>query len=180
MKAIRSICAVIAAFSMIIGSQELHSQIVPYYVVGTGGFEAATGNFGGPSIGLHLGNFTYSGNAISVPDPLDPLLLHYTAVDVQVAADVRCGEVELLKLRQKDGLGWAVSDSRSANRQQRQTDNLLFHRQSTVEFVGKGDIFDLTTQLNLTSSEAAELSAFSPAWGEFHSWEGQSGGRIAH
>lgn len=68
-------------------TRQSDAQVVPYRVVGTGGINAVTGEFGGPSIGRHMGRMTYTGTSVTVPDANDPFLLHYTASDVQVAAD---------------------------------------------------------------------------------------------
>ncbi len=70
-------------------NQTLSAQIVPYQVSGTGGVNPVTGDFGGTSKGLHLGKFTYIGNALVVG--LDPLIGDFegtwTASDTQVAAN---------------------------------------------------------------------------------------------
>lgn len=62
------------------------AQVVPYRVEGTGSVDPATGAFGGPSIGLHMGQMTYSGN-ITSQVPTGPFTVAWTAVDTQVAAD---------------------------------------------------------------------------------------------
>ena len=80
--------ALVAALGFVL-NQSSNAQIVPYRVTGTGGVDPVTGDFGGTSKGLHLGKFTFSGNALVVG--LDPLNGDFegtwTAVDTQVAAN---------------------------------------------------------------------------------------------
>jgi hypothetical protein len=55
----------------------------------------------------------------------------------------------------------------------------LFTLPATQEFTGRGGVFDLIREYNLTVDEALEVSDHLPVWAEFSIYEGGQPGRFA-
>ncbi|MBN2290868.1 MAG: endonuclease/exonuclease/phosphatase [Pirellulales bacterium] len=75
--------------------------------------------------------------------------------------------------------GWALDSTVSTVRGDRLADNLVFDRHATSEFTGRANVVDVVRALNITSSEAAEISSHLPVWAEFSTFEGGQAGHIA-
>ena len=76
-------------------------------------------------------------------------------------------------------VGWALDSTVSTVRGDRLADNLIFDRHATSEFTGRANVVDVVRALNITSSEALEISGHLPVWAEFSVFEGGQTGHIA-
>jgi hypothetical protein len=76
-------------------------------------------------------------------------------------------------------IGWALESTVSTVRGDRLADNLVFDRRATSEFTGRAYVVDVVRALNITSSEAMEISGHLPVWAEFSVYEGGQAGHIA-
>ena len=76
-------------------------------------------------------------------------------------------------------VGWALDSTVSTVRGDRLADNLIFDRHATSEFTGRANVVDVVRALNITSSEALEISGHLPVWAEFSVFEGGQAGHIA-
>lgn len=76
-------------------------------------------------------------------------------------------------------VGWAIDSTVSTVRGDRLADNLIFDRHATSEFTGRANVVDVVRALNITSSEAMDISGHLPVWAEFSVYEGGQAGHIA-
>ena len=76
-------------------------------------------------------------------------------------------------------VGWALESTVSTVRGDRLADNLIFDRHATSEFTGRANVVDVVRALNISSSEALEISEHLPVWAEFSVFEGGQTGHIA-
>jgi deoxyribonuclease-1-like protein len=60
-----------------------------------------------------------------------------------------------------------------------QYDNLVFDQTATVEYLGRGGVFDFMREYNLSLNQALAVSDHLPVWAEFSIYEGGIRGRMA-
>jgi len=99
--------------------------------------------------------------------------------DVILLGDFNADHRHLGELGAVPGITWAVSGVPTDVQRTRQLDNLVFHKQATSEFTGRGGVFDFMRKYNLTRDEALEISDHLPVWAEFSIYEGGQPGRVA-
>jgi exonuclease III len=99
--------------------------------------------------------------------------------DVIILGDLNVDDRHLGELGQISGITWLISATPTNTRGTAQYDNIVFHRQATREFTGRGGVFDFLRQYNLSLEEALEVSDHLPIWAEFSAFEGGEPGRIA-
>jgi len=99
--------------------------------------------------------------------------------DVLVLGDLNVDDRHLGKLGQIPGITWAISGQATNTRQTKQYDNIVFHRQNTVEFSGRSGVLNLCKEYNLTLDQALEVSDHFPIWAEFGVYEGQQPSGLA-
>jgi endonuclease/exonuclease/phosphatase family metal-dependent hydrolase len=101
--------------------------------------------------------------------------------DIIVLGDFNDSASKLTKLMMAPAdLMWALpNDTPTNTRGDAQYDNILFSRQFTDEFTGRGGVFDFLREFNLTSEQALRVSDHMPVWAEFRVFEGNAPGRFA-
>jgi endonuclease/exonuclease/phosphatase family metal-dependent hydrolase len=95
--------------------------------------------------------------------------------DVILAGDFNCSDQELMLAGKKSGLTWVISDLATNVRQTAQFENIVFQRQATLEFSGRGGVLDFMRLHNLRLSDAEALSTRLPVWAEFSAFEDLEG-----
>jgi endonuclease/exonuclease/phosphatase (EEP) superfamily protein YafD len=122
-----------------------------------------------------------------VPREVDALAIAYRAVrddgrqedDTIMLGDFNASERKLGQLGSLSGMMPVISGTPTNTRGDRQYDNILFTMPATQEFTGRGGVFDLIREYNLTVAEALEISDHLPVWAEFSIYEGGQPGRFA-
>ncbi|GIW93544.1 MAG: hypothetical protein KatS3mg110_1585 [Pirellulaceae bacterium] len=99
--------------------------------------------------------------------------------DVILLGDFNVDDQRLGPLRAIPGMECAVVGVPTNTRGTAQYDNLVFHRQATVEFTGRAGVWDFMREFNLTLEQALEISDHLPVWAEFTVWEGGRPGAVA-
>ena len=99
--------------------------------------------------------------------------------DVIVLGDLNADDRHLGQLGEMSGIAWVVSGIPTNTRGTNQYDNIVFDRNATREYVGRGGVFDFMREYNLTQDEALDISDHLPVWGEFSVYEGGAIGRVA-
>lgn len=99
--------------------------------------------------------------------------------DVIMLGDFNASDEKLGRLGQIGGLQAAISGTPTNVRRTEQYDNLLFTSLATVEYTGRGGVFDFLRQYNLTQEQALEVSDHLPVWAEFSALEGGAGAVLA-
>jgi endonuclease/exonuclease/phosphatase family metal-dependent hydrolase len=99
--------------------------------------------------------------------------------DIIVLGDLNADDRNLGELGRIPGIQPLVSGIYTNTRQTAQYDNILIHRPSTAEFVGRSGVFDTTRQFNLTHEQSLEVSDHFPVWAEFSVYESAAPGRVA-
>ncbi len=99
--------------------------------------------------------------------------------DVIVLGDLNVDDHHLGDLGQVPNIAWVISNTPTNMRANRQYDNILFSKLSTVEFTGRAGVFDLPREFNLTLDQALQVSDHKPIWAEFSAYEGGQPGRVA-
>lgn len=92
--------------------------------------------------------------------------------DVLIVGDFNAGDRELLPMRKRAGLTWVVSNRPTNTLNTSQFDNLVFNEAATVEFTGRGGVFDFMRHYNLRLDDALRISEHLPVWAEFSVFEG--------
>lgn len=92
--------------------------------------------------------------------------------DVLIVGDFHAGDQALQPIRKRDGLTWVVSNRPTDTKHQSQFDNLVFSEAATVEFTGRGGVFDFLRHYNLGLEQALQISEHVPVWAEFSIFEG--------
>lgn len=109
--------------------------------------------------------------------------------DVVIVGDFHAGDRDLQSIRKRAGLTWVVSNRPTDTKHQSQFDNLVFSEAATVEFTGRGGVFDFLRHYNLKLEQALQISEHVPVWAEFSIFEGgeqqmptdqRTLGRVAH
>lgn len=94
--------------------------------------------------------------------------------DVLIVGDFHAGDRGLQPIRKRAGLTWVVSNRPTDTKHQSQSDNLVFSETATVEFTGRGGVFDFMRHYNLRLEQALGISEHMPVWAEFSIFEGAS------
>ena len=92
--------------------------------------------------------------------------------DVLIVGDFHAGDRELQPMRKRAGLTWVVSNRPTNTLNTSQFDNLVFNDVATVEFTGRGGVFDFMRHYNLRLDDALRISEHMPVWAEFSVFEG--------
>lgn len=92
--------------------------------------------------------------------------------DVLIVGDFNTADNGLRPMRKRNGLTWVVSNRATTTRYDSQNDNLVFNDVATVEFTGRGGVFDFMRHYNLRLDAALSVSEHMPVWGEFSIYEG--------
>ena len=139
---------------------------------------------------LHAFTFTLV-NVHTDPDQvsaeLDALADVYRAVrqssqgedDIILLGDFNADDRHLERLGKIPGIYPLVVGTWTNTRQNRQYDNLIIHRPSTTEYMGRWGVFDVVRRWNLTEQQALQISDHFPIWAEFSIYERDYAGRIA-
>jgi endonuclease/exonuclease/phosphatase family metal-dependent hydrolase len=99
--------------------------------------------------------------------------------DVILLGDLNVDDRGMGQLGQLSGISWVISGTPTNTRGTQQYDNIVFDRNATREFVGRGGVFDFMREYNLSLEEALEVSDHLPVWAEFNIYEGGTPGRVA-
>jgi deoxyribonuclease-1-like protein len=99
--------------------------------------------------------------------------------DTILLGDLNVSDRRLGRLGDLSGMTPVISGIPTNTRGDKQYDNLLFTMPATQEFTGRGGVFDLIREYNLTIAEALEVSDHMPIWAEFSIYEGGQAGRFA-
>ena len=94
--------------------------------------------------------------------------------DVLIVGDFNAGDAGLQPVRKMAGLTWVVSNRPTDTKRRGQFDNLIFSDAATVEFTGRGGVFDFMRFYNLRLDDALAISEHSPVWAEFSIFEGRA------
>ncbi len=94
--------------------------------------------------------------------------------DVLIVGSFNGGDRDLQPMRKQAGLTWVVSDRPTDTANQSQSDNLVFSEVATIEFTGRGGVFDFMRHYNLRLDDAMGISQHMPVWAEFSIFEGSS------
>jgi endonuclease/exonuclease/phosphatase (EEP) superfamily protein YafD len=122
-----------------------------------------------------------------VSEELDALADVYRAVrqssqgedDIILLGDFNTDDRHLDRLGKIPGIYPLVVGTWTNTRQNRQYDNLIIHRPSTTEYMGRWGVFDVVRRWNLTEQQALQISDHFPIWAEFSVYERDYAGRIA-
>jgi len=76
-------------------------------------------------------------------------------------------------------VGWAIGNSPSMTSGSGSVDNIVFQKNSTVEFTGRSGVFDFLREYNLSMEQAEEVSDHMPVFGLFSVFESGELGRVA-
>jgi endonuclease/exonuclease/phosphatase family metal-dependent hydrolase len=122
-----------------------------------------------------------------VPEELDALADVYRAVrrssqgedDIILLGDFNTDDRHLYRLGKIPGIYPLVVGTWTNTRQNKQYDNLIIHRPSTTEYMGRWGVFDVVRRWNLTEQQALQISDHFPIWAEFSVYERDYAGRIA-
>lgn len=99
--------------------------------------------------------------------------------DVIILGDFNADDRHLGPLGEMSGIAWVVSGIPTNTRGTHQYDNIVFDRNATREYAGRGGVFDFMREYNLTQEEALAVSDHLPVWAEFSVYEGGAIGRVA-
>ncbi|MDG2381819.1 MAG: endonuclease/exonuclease/phosphatase family protein [Pirellulaceae bacterium] len=99
--------------------------------------------------------------------------------DVIILGDFRAAARELGDLDQLSDVSYAVSQIPTNTHGDQSWSNIVVQKNSTIEFTGRGGVFDFLREYNMNLEEAAEVSDHLPVWAEFSIYEGGQAGRIA-
>ncbi|MCP4194523.1 MAG: endonuclease/exonuclease/phosphatase [Planctomycetaceae bacterium] len=99
--------------------------------------------------------------------------------DVIILGDFRAAARELGDLDRLSDVSYAVSHIPTNTHGDQSWSNIVVQKNSTIEFTGRGGVFDFLREYNMNLEEAAEVSDHLPVWAEFSIYEGGQAGRIA-
>lgn len=92
--------------------------------------------------------------------------------DVIILGDLNTDEKHLGELGSIPNLGHVIAGHATNTRGTHQYDNILFDSRATVEFTGRGGVFDFMREYNLSLDDALLVSDHLPVWAEFSVFEG--------
>lgn len=99
--------------------------------------------------------------------------------DIIMVGDFGADENNLGRLGSLPDMVAVIHNAPTMIRAAWRTDNILFNRRATVEFTGRGEVFDLIRTFDLSLDEALKISEHLPVWAEFGSFEGGQPGLLA-
>ena len=99
--------------------------------------------------------------------------------DIILLGDFSTDDRNLYRLGKIAGIYPLVVGTWTNTRQDKQFDNLIIHRPSTTEYMGRWGVFDVVRRWNLTEQQALQISDHFPIWAEFSIYERDYAGRIA-
>ena len=99
--------------------------------------------------------------------------------DIILLGDLNADDRSLGGLGEISGMRWVISGIPTNTRGTRVLDNILFQSRSTIEFTGRGGVFDVMREFNLTLQQTLEVSDHLPVWAEFTAYEHGPRGPIA-
>ncbi len=95
--------------------------------------------------------------------------------DVILLGDLNTDAQHLGALGRFPWLMAALEHQPTNTRKTHQYDNILFHREATIEFTGRAGVLDVQKEFGLTLKQALEVSDHLPVWAQFSAYEGGSG-----
>ena len=99
--------------------------------------------------------------------------------DVILLGDLNVDHRHLGELGKLPKIAWTVSGEPTNARGTKSYDNIVYNKQSTVEFTGKSGVFDLAKEFGLSKKEVLKVSDHLPVWAEFSSSEGEAAPLVA-
>lgn len=99
--------------------------------------------------------------------------------DVIVLGDLNVDDKHLGQLGRMDGMRAVIRGVPTNTRQTAQYDNIIYHLPSTVEFTGRGGVYNFRQIFGLSPEQALQVSDHLPVWAEFNAYEGVGPGRVA-
>jgi deoxyribonuclease-1-like protein len=94
--------------------------------------------------------------------------------DIILLGDLNVDDRHLGNLGHLPGIMPALSAVMTNTRRNRMYDNVVLDRRFTSEYTCRCGVFDLMTELNLTTDQALEISDHLPVWAEFRVLEGSA------
>ena len=92
--------------------------------------------------------------------------------DVILLGDLNADDKHFGELGRIPNLGHVIAEHATNTRGTHQYDNILFDTKNTVEFTGRGGVFDFMREYNLSLEDALLVSDHLPVWAEFSVYEG--------
>lgn len=92
--------------------------------------------------------------------------------DVILLGDLNADDKHFGELGRIPNLGHVIANQYTNTRRSHQFDNILFDIKNTVEYTGRGGVFDFMREYNLSQEDALLISDHLPVWGEFSVYEG--------
>jgi len=92
--------------------------------------------------------------------------------DVILLGDLNADDKHFGELGRIPNLGHVISGHATNTRGTHQFDNIVFDSKNTVEFTGRGGVFDFMREYNLSLEDALLVSDHLPIWAEFSVFEG--------
>jgi deoxyribonuclease-1-like protein len=99
--------------------------------------------------------------------------------DTILLGDLNVDDRHLGRLGDISGITPLIVGIPTNTRGTKQYDNAIFTTPATNEFTGRGGVFDIIREYNLTVEQALEISDHMPIWAEFSVYEGGQSGRFA-
>ena len=91
--------------------------------------------------------------------------------DVILLGDLNADDQHLGELGRIPNLGHVIADHPTNTLGNHQFDNIVFDGRATVEFTGRGGVFDFMREYNLSMEQAQLVSDHLPVWAEFSVFE---------
>jgi endonuclease/exonuclease/phosphatase family metal-dependent hydrolase len=99
--------------------------------------------------------------------------------DIILLGDLNVDDQHLGRLGTISEIHAAIAGVPTNTLRKKQYDNIILHRRSTVEYVGRAGVFDIMREFNLTMEQAQDVSDHLPIWAEFTPREHGVAGPIA-
>ena len=93
--------------------------------------------------------------------------------------DFQAAPREMGELDQIADISYAINNVPTNTEGSATWSNVLLRKTPTVEFNGRGGVFDFLREYNMSLSEALEVSDHLPIWAEFSIYEGGQPGHVA-
>jgi len=99
--------------------------------------------------------------------------------DTIMLGDFNASDAKLRQLGQVSGMFAVVRNTPTNTLGNKQYDNILFQQSATLEFTGRGGVYDFLRAFNLSQEQALRVSDHLPVWAEFSVYEGGRTARMA-
>ena len=99
--------------------------------------------------------------------------------DIIILGDLNTDDRNLYRLGQLPGILPLISGMYTNTRQNKLYDNIVIHRPSTTEYMGRASVLNLEQHFKLTREQALLVSDHFPVWAEFSIYERDAAGRVA-